>query len=152
MERGATSVVARFDYWRAAWQTAVRKPIFGSGPGTFAIAYEAIKKPESEMARLTHNDYLQQASDSGFPGLIAYVTFIGGGLWVIYRRLEWKTSLAACGVWLGLLAWAVQSVFEFTLYVPALAWTAFALMGWLLGSTRETIRQNPPPAPNVSPR
>jgi O-antigen ligase len=152
MERGATSVVARFDYWRAGWQTALSKPVFGSGPGTFAIAYQAIKRPESEMARLTHNDYLEQASDSGFPGLITYAAFIGGVLWVSYRRLDWQKSLVACGVWLGLVAWAVQSAFEFTLYVPALAWTAFALMGWLLGSTRETIRQNPPPAPNLSAR
>ncbi len=104
------------------------------------------------MARLTHNDYLQQASDSGFPGLIAYVGFIGGGLWVVYRRLDWGKSLVAAGIWLGLVAWAVQSAFEFTLYVSSLAWTAFALMGWLLGSTRESIRQNPPPAANLSPR
>jgi O-antigen ligase len=68
-------------------QTAINKPIFGTGPGTFAIAYQAVKKPESEMARLTHNDYLQQASDSGFPGLITYMAFIGGMLWVGYRRL-----------------------------------------------------------------
>lgn len=152
MERGATSVVARFDYWHAAWQTAVSKPVFGSGPGTFAIAYQAVKKPESEMTRLTHNDYLQQASDSGFPGLIAYAAFIGGVLWVSYRRLDWRNSPIACGVWLGLTAWAAQSAFEFTLYVPSLAWTAFALAGWLLGSTRETIRQNPATASNLSPR
>ncbi|NOS69322.1 MAG: O-antigen ligase family protein [Verrucomicrobia bacterium] len=152
MERGATSVVARFDYWRAAWQTALARPVFGSGPGTFGNAYQAIKKPESEMARLAHNDYLQQASDSGFPGLIAYVVFIGGMLWVGYRRLNWKGSPVVCGVWLGLLAWTAQSSFEFTLYVPSLAWTAFALMGWLLGSSRETIRQNPSPAPNLSSR
>lgn len=152
MERGATSVVARFDYWRAAWHTAVSKPIFGSGPGTFAIAYEAVRKPGSEMARLTHNDYLQQASDSGFPGLITYATFIGGMLWVGYRRLDWNKSPVTCAAWLGLVTWAAQSAFEFTLYVPALAWTAFAIMGWLLGSTRETIRQAPATAPTLSPR
>ena len=152
MQRGATSVVARFDYWRAAWQTVVSKPVFGTGPGTFAIAYAAVKKPESEMARLTHNDYLQQASDSGFPGLITYAAFIGGMLWVGYRRLDWQKTRVACGVWLGLMAWAMQSLFEFTLYVPSLAWTAFALGGWLLGNTRETIRQNPSPAPTLPPR
>lgn len=152
MQRGATSVVARFDYWQAAWQTAVKKPVVGTGPGTFAIAYEAVKKPESEMARLSHNDYLQQASDSGFPGLISYVAFIGGLLWVGYRRLDWQKAKVACGVWLGLLAWAVQSGFEFTLYVPSLAWTAFALAGWLLGNTRETIRQNQPTASTLPPR
>jgi O-antigen ligase len=144
--------VARFDYWRAAWQTALARPVFGSGPGTFGNAYQAIKKPESEMARLAHNDYLQQASDSGFPGLIAYVVFIGGMLWVGYRRLDWKGSSVVCGVWLGLLAWTAQSSFEFTLYVPSLAWTAFALMGWLLGCSRETIRQNQSPASNLSSR
>ena len=149
MERGATSVVARIDYWRAAWQTAVSKPMFGSGPGTFAIAYQAVKKPESEMTRLTHNDYLQQASDSGFPGLITYVAFIGGMLWITYRRLDWSKKPLACGVWLGLAAWAAQSAFEFTLYVPSLAWIALAFAGWLLGSTRETIRQNPTPTPNL---
>jgi len=135
VQRGATSVVARFDYWQAAWQTARSKPIFGTGPGTFAIAYQAVKKPESEMARLTHNDYLQQGSDSGFPGLITYSAFIGGMIWVTYRRLNWKQAIVPCGVWLGLFAWAAQSAFEFTLYVPSLAWTAFALAGWLLGHT-----------------
>lgn len=135
LERGATSVTARFDYWRAAWQTATGEPIHGSGPGTFGVVYQSIKKPESEMARLTHNDYLQQASDSGFPALLTYLATIGGTLWLTYRRLNWRGQPLACGVWLGLLAWAVQSTFEFTLYVPALGWTAFALMGWLLGST-----------------
>ena len=68
-QKGATSVSARFDYWRAAVQTAKDKPLFGTGPGTFAIAYQKIKRPESEMARLVHNDYLEQASDSGLVGL-----------------------------------------------------------------------------------
>ncbi len=149
MERGAMSVVARLDYWRAAWQIAVSKPILGSGPGTFAIAYQAVKKPESEMARLAHNDYLQQASDSGVPGLITYAAFVGGVLWIAYWRLDWSKAPVVCGVWLGLVASSLQSAFEFTLYVPSLAWTGFTLAGWLLGSTRETIRQSPPPGCNL---
>jgi len=64
-ERGATSVGARFDYWRAAVQTFKTHPIFGSGPGTFSVSYKQRKAPESEMALLAHNDYLEQASDSG---------------------------------------------------------------------------------------
>jgi hypothetical protein len=134
-QRGATSVVARFDYWEAAWKTAVAKPILGSGPGTFGVVYAAIKRPESEMARLTHNDYLQQASDSGFPGLAVYSIFIGGMLWFGYRAWRVDRSPLRLGIWVGLLAWSVQSFGEFTLYVPSLAWTAFAFAGWLLGST-----------------
>jgi O-antigen ligase len=134
-QRGATSVVARFDYWEAAWKTAVAKPLLGSGPGTFGAVYAAIKRPESEMARLAHNDYLQQASDSGFPGFLAYVLFIAGLIWFGYAGWRVNRSALRLGVWVGLLAWVLQAFGEFTLYVPSLAWTAFAFAGWLLGST-----------------
>jgi hypothetical protein len=60
-ERGATSVGARFTYWSAAVQTFKENPILGTGPGTFAAAYRKIKPPDAEMAKLTHNDYLEQA-------------------------------------------------------------------------------------------
>jgi len=132
--KGATSVVARFDYWEAAWKTAVAKPVLGTGPGTFGVVYAAIKRPDSEMARLTHNDYLQQAADSGFPGLLAYTGFIGGMLWFGYAGWRAERSPLRLGVWVGLLAWAFQAVGEFTLYIPSLAWPAFAFAGWQLGS------------------
>ena len=134
-QRGATSVVARFDYWEAAWKTAVGKPILGSGPGTFGVVYSAIKRPESEMARLAHNDYLEQASDSGFPGFIAYAGFVVGLIWVGYAGWRRTRAPLQLGVWVGLLAWALQAIGEFTLYIPSLAWTAFAFAGWLLGTT-----------------
>lgn len=86
--KGATSVVARFDYWRAATQIAAGHPVFGTGPGTFAIPYQRIKRPESEMARLVHNDYLEQASDSGVPGFALYTTFIGVALVFSFRKTQ----------------------------------------------------------------
>ncbi|MFM2294547.1 MAG: hypothetical protein RLZZ350_960 [Verrucomicrobiota bacterium] len=134
-EKGATSVSARGDYWRAAWQTACANPLYGTGPGTFAIPYAKIKNPESEMARLVHNDYLQQASDSGFIGAAAYLAFIVGSLWLTWRNLA-REDWLKFSVWLGLLGWSLQSCVEFGLYIPSLAWPAFALFGWLLGSSR----------------
>ena len=76
-ERGATSVGARFDYWRAAVISTGNKPILGAGPGTFAISYAALKSPEAEMARLTDNDYLQQGADSGAPAALSVCCFPG---------------------------------------------------------------------------
>lgn len=152
--KGATSVVARFDYWSAALETANRHPVFGTGPGTFAIPYRALKRPESEMARLVHNDYLEQASDSGCIGFFAYTGFIVAGLaWSYPRRRtsprddgeptasarpRWRSIGAEVdwfpfAVWLGALGWATQSLFEFGLYIPALSWTAFGFLGWLVG-------------------
>ena len=142
-ERGATSVSARFDYWRAAVQTAKENPVFGSGQGTFSIAYKKIKKPESEMARLAHNDYLEQASDSGVVGFLAYVAWVGGSLGFVYRNVGLKGDWLKFSIWLGLLGWSLQSLVEFGLYIPALAWPAFSLFGWLLGQVANQIDNRP---------
>ncbi len=147
-QKGATSVVARFDYWRAGIEIAGAHPFVGSGPGTFALTYERIKRPEAEMSRLVHNDYLEQACDSGIPGFLAYVAFVINALiWSAPARINgWRISAGNSpspvqtmdwfrfAVWLGCLGWALQALVEFNLYLPALAWPAFALLGWLLGS------------------
>lgn len=136
-KKGATSVSARFDYWQAAGVTTQANPVFGTGPGTFAIPYQRIKRPDSEMSRLVHNDYLQQASDSGVVGFAAYLAFALG--WVVWTRAQWRRAPDPLrfAVWLGILGWLSQGLMEFGLYIPALAWTAFALMGWLLGTANQ---------------
>ncbi len=144
-ERGATSVTARFDYWRAAWQTAVTHPFSGTGPGTFMIAYKQVKAPESEMARLAHNDYLEQASDAGFPAFFAFIAFIVGSLYYLYRNSAVKSDPLRYAVLLSLTALFAQSLLEFGLYVPAVAWPAFTLLGWLLGTPTAPI-----PSPSIT--
>jgi len=168
-QKGATSVSARFDYWKAALLTAKDHPVFGTGPGTFAVPYAKIKSEQSEMTRLVHNDYLEQASDSGWPGFMAYTLFQIGVLIYSGRRLlrpaaepvsrmlPAESSVSTLpkatpteessarpisqlfAVWLGLLGWELQSLFEFSLYIPALAWPAFAFAGLLLGKLPKPI-------------
>jgi O-antigen ligase len=178
-QKGATSVSARFDYWRAALQTAKDNPAFGTGPGTFAIPYAKIKRPESEMARLVHDDYLEQASDSGLVGFVAYTVFMAGALAYTFPRADGRARhsvraaesggtppvgpvraiLGAHGVtrptvrgtgewlrftvWLGVLGWSLQGFVEFGLYIPALAWPAFTLLGWLLGVPNGVDKSQP---------
>ena len=43
-------------------------------------------------------------------------------------------------VWLGVLGWSLQGLFDFGLYIPALAWPAFTLLGWLLGLEQPGLR------------
>jgi len=117
---GATSVSARLDYWQAAIRTAAANPAFGTGPGTFAIPYKQIKKLESEMARLVHNDYLEQASDSGIVGFSLYLASLSESSFVQGQKAG-STPLRFA-VWLGLLGWSSQGLMEFGLYIPALAW------------------------------
>ena len=133
---GATSVGARFDYWRAAVQTTAGNPLLGTGPGTFQRPYAKIKSPDAEMARLAHNDYLEQFSDSGIPGGIFYAAWIFLALATVVRRI-WKSgNQTTFAIFAGLLGCFVQGVGEFGLYVPALSWTAFTLLGCLICSER----------------
>ncbi len=130
---GATSVVARFDYWRAAIQTTMSHPVFGTGPGTFQRPYAQIKAPEAEMARLTHNDYLEQFSDSGFSGGLAYMMWVFWALMVATQKIWRNANIIFKAILGGLLGWFAQGFGEFSLYIPALAWTAFTLLGLLIG-------------------
>ena len=86
------------------------KPIFGSGPGTFQRSYEQLKAPESEMARLTHNDYLEQFSDSGIIGGLAYLAWIASALWLIAKRTWLPGNLPVFAVFAGLLAWLLNKI------------------------------------------
>ncbi|MBU6400889.1 MAG: O-antigen ligase family protein [Verrucomicrobia bacterium] len=131
-ERGATSVVARFDYWRAALTVTGHHPWLGTGPGTFSVAYRAIKPPGAEMAHLTHNDYLEQACDSGIPGFLVYSGFWIASLIHLYRHNRRSFDWFHFAVWLGLLGWSLQALVEFSLYIPASAWTALTVLGMQL--------------------
>lgn len=143
--KGATSVGARFDYWRAAGQITMQDPLFGTGPGTFQRPYQRIKSPDSEMARLVHNDYLEQFSDSGIPGGLTYLGWVALVLGVLASRLtcSGREPLNVALV-LGLLGWFLQGLSEFSLYIPALSWTAFLLAGVLLSLSGNEIDKSAP--------
>ena len=141
---GATSAGARFDYWRAAGQTFMDNPLLGTGPGTFQRPYARLKSPDAEMARLTHNDYLEQFSDSGLVGGVAYLAWITLALVVVGRRVWAGGDYLCVALFAGLLAWFVQGLGEFSLYIPALAWTAFTLLGCLVGLTANEFDKKSP--------
>ena len=130
-ERGATSISARFDYWKVALANIRERPVLGSGPGTFMNVYRRMKSPEAEMTRLVHNDYLEQATDSGIIGALLFGTLIAGSLVFGYRSVE--GGGVHLGVWLGVVGVAIQCFSEFGLYIPALAWPWFLGMGALVG-------------------
>jgi len=132
---GAHSASARLDYWSAAERTTVTHPIFGTGPGTFQRSYAQIKSPESEMARLTHNDYLEQFSDSGIVGGLVYSAWIFLALAVGAKKTWKEGSVFDLAILAGLLGWFAQGFGEFGLFIPATAWVAFTLLGGSISAT-----------------
>lgn len=124
-------------------EITAKNPLFGTGPGTFLKPYEQIKAPGAEMARLTHNDYLEQFSDSGIIGGTAYMAWIVITLLTIGRRVWPSGDAVIFAIFLGVAAWFLQGLGEFSLYVPALAWTAFTMLGVLLAVTGNQIDKRP---------
>ncbi|MEY4386373.1 MAG: hypothetical protein RLY20_1656 [Verrucomicrobiota bacterium] len=144
IKKGAPSAVERVNYWKAALQNVAQHPVVGSGPGTFATVYKRVKPPEAEMARLTHNDYLQQASDSG---MLAGLLLLATVAWVIWssRRLWKGQRWMLFSLWLGLVGFGAQSFVEFGFYIPATSWCWFGLAGWLVSrGGLEFDKANPP--------
>jgi O-antigen ligase len=83
------------------------------------------------MARLVHNDYLEQFSDSGIPGGLLYLAWIGTLVAAVGRHVFNTAQPVLQALALGVLGWFAQGFVEFGLYIPALAWTAFTLAGVL---------------------
>ena len=91
------------------------------------------------MARLAHNDYLEQFSDSGILGGVFYMAWIFLALTIVGRRIWNHGSHTTFAIFVGVLGWFIQGVGEFSLYIPALAWTAFVFLGCLLGLSGNQI-------------
>ena len=132
---GAKSAIARVSYWKSAIATFQEHPVLGSGPGTFGVMYAKNKNPDDEMAKLTHNDFLQQASDSGAIGLCLYLAAVFGVLRSCVSRIRVfsQPKDIAWAISLGVLAWFTHGLVEFALYVPSAGITTWLLAGIIVG-------------------
>jgi O-antigen ligase/Flp pilus assembly protein TadD len=120
--------------WRAAWEQFKTKPVAGTGSGTYLIYARQLRPPtvlgDPEYA---HNDYLQLLAEFGLIGAGLFLVFLASHLWSGWKFLRW--FIAGRGAALGALqsdalalnlgalsvvaAYAVHSVFDFNLHIPA---------------------------------
>ncbi len=136
LERGAQSLHTRLAFWNAALKITRDHPLLGSGPGTFGILYPNYKKPEDLSTRLVHNSYLQMATESGVPGFCSYLAWFGGALWMGWRRIRQTRNAVSTLLWCACFSFAVQSLVDFNLYMPGLAWPIFLILGHVARDSR----------------
>ncbi len=101
------SNLERINRWTAAWNMALARPVFGFGPGTYAMEYAPYQNPENYTIISTnfgnmgnaHSEYLGPMSEMGFPGLIimlvlvALIFYKGITLYIRHPEGEYKTIL-----------------------------------------------------------
>ena len=127
----------RFVNWSLAYDQWKEYPFFGQGARMYDV-YSVEHWPASRAkvfgdAEFAHNDYLQMLGEYGMVGFALVLFFIAahvfaGVRFLIYfrdhefadRRARTDSSLALClGALVVLAAYAVHSVFDFNLHLPA---------------------------------
>ncbi len=85
----------RIQYMKDAWKLIRCGSILGYGLGSTDNLYPAVQ-PFYYTSRYVHNHVLQVMTDQGLLGLIPFLTFLGGSLWLLIKRLRAeRDSLAA---------------------------------------------------------
>ena len=118
-------LLSRLEAWRDGWDVVRDFPFFGTGLNTYsdAMLFYQQRNPGYHLAQ-AHNDYLQVLAEGGLLVVIPATVAIMLLARAILRNLR-AARLEARGYWIragaavGLLAMAVQEVFEFSLQIPA---------------------------------
>jgi O-antigen ligase len=77
--------------WASAFQMASDQPVFGFGPGTFETIYPYYRSPDlwNTTTGFAHNEFLQAASECGWPALglvLVFLAVVFWNLWHLARR------------------------------------------------------------------
>jgi O-antigen ligase len=128
------SVTYRGDYWRAGWNMALERPLFGVGLDSFGDWYRRTRTIEATVRRgpetisnAAHNVLIDFASNGGFPLLIIYLLLM---ILVIVSAVKLiKRSSGFDPVIVGLIAvWAAYQAQA----LISLNQLGLAVWGWII--------------------
>jgi len=126
------------------------RPLFGSGLGTFEMAFPAYRSGEITMWGIwnrAHNTILEIASDVGIP---LAVLIVGGWLFVVAQlirgvlRRRRDVSLPVAGLAVGILG-LTHSLVDFSLQIPGYAILFYSIIGIGLAQSFTTGEQRQVP-------
>ena len=124
----------RLSLYRATLRMILDHPWFGTGLGTFALAFPAYRSDDISMYGIydrAHSTLLELAAEAGLP--LAGIVVIGwmiafGALAHGVRSRRRERIIPAAALSVGLLA-ALHSLVDFSLQIPGFAIVVFGLLG-----------------------
>jgi O-antigen ligase len=125
---------SRLSIWRDARILVRQEPVFGTGFGTFPIAYTAVQTSfPGQFVNHAHNDYLELASDLGLPAallLFASILFIlAHTMRAFFHAQGLFERSVALGCTGSIVAILLHSLSDFNLYIPANAVLFSTILG-----------------------
>ncbi len=142
-------VTMRMDVVTYGLKASRLHPLLGSGPGTFALAYQQFRPagvlPDYITVNYAHDDYMELLVETGYPAFFCWLLF---GCLVILRgirliRFSMATWESSCFVG-AIIALGTFSIFNFIFPVPAVLIWQMLILGLLQGLPAA----QPPTAPS----
>jgi O-antigen ligase len=142
LDRGDT----RVQLWEAAWQQFHLDPLWGTGSGTYWYYGRKFRSPIVQNdPEYVHNDYLQLLAEFGIVGAVTFLLFLLAHLWSGWRSFRWLVQERAAtlgrlrsdglaltiGSLSAVAAYAIHSIFDFNLHIPANALLLAVVFGIL---------------------
>jgi O-antigen ligase len=158
-EYAAGSTEGRTRMLQLSLQLTASNPLFGVGPGMFAVAAADEAKELGERAAWlqTHNLYTQVSSETGLPGFFLYIAALAVGLRNLSHVKKWggmlNPDLSAMASWarISYLAFLVTGLFSSTAFQLNIV-ILLAISQALRNAADLEIRMAPPiPVPQTRP-
>jgi len=134
--KDSQGIAMREDVLVYGLRASLARPVLGSGPGTFALAYQEYRPPsvlpDYMYVNVAHNDYVEVAVEMGWPGFCLF-----GFLWLLVfiraiRLLRQKAgpweACCCAGAAAALLGF---SLFNFIISIPCLLFWEFTVLALL---------------------
>lgn len=131
----------RTEVWWPLLQLVPRFPVTGTGLGTLAYVEPFTRHSNEQMDTFlenAHNEYLQLLLETGIPGLLCGLAFIG----LLTTKIAYRVRNSRHNAWLyvgalfGLCTISLHSFVEFGFAIPAIAVLAAVLFGHIAGLSR----------------
>jgi O-antigen ligase len=141
--RGKSATTAiRVLEWEATARLIAARPVLGTGPESFEVAFQAVYPPALTVyggARATggraHNDFLDWTVNAGLLGLAAYLALVVVTCWCGWRaaqRAPRDESLVMVALIAGVVAYLVANQFSFgTAATLSTLWLSLGLLAAL---------------------
>lgn len=115
-----TSIGARFEMWRGAWNNLQRHPVLGWNVQAYTqalrqqVADGELTQTALEFNNNLHNNYFQAWVFTGLPGLLALLALYGVPLWQFTRRLRAPDLTVRVWAYCGALVVVSYVIFSLT--------------------------------------
>ncbi len=144
--KSATTTI-RLLTWPAAAQIVAARPILGTGPESFELAFQAVYPPAltayggaGATGGQVHNEFLDWAVNVGLPGLAAYLALVLAVCWRGWRAVQHAPrdeALLAAALIASVAAYLVANQFSFgTAATRSALWLSLGMLAACGGTLR----------------